>query len=135
MKYLAIDYGTKRVGIATSDDEGRMAFPLRVIPNGKKLTEVVAAICRDEHVGTIIVGESHDFQNKPNPVMRRIALFAEELRRKTGLPVKFMTEVYSSQEAARMTGTNTTNDASAAAIVLQSYLDRVNNLRGDTKDK
>ena len=124
MKYLAIDYGTKRVGIATSDDEGRMAFPFRVIPNNKKLIEAIAEICRRERIGTIIVGESYNFAGKPNLLMREIMPFAEELKKETGLPLEFMNEVYSSQEAARITGDNSENDAAAAALVLQSYLDR-----------
>ena len=126
MKYLGIDYGTKRVGLATSDDEGSMAFPLRIIPNSRTLVEDIAVICKAERIGTIVVGESHNFENKPNPIMRRITSFAEELRRETGLPVAFMPEIFSSKEAERVTGTNETNDASAAAIVLQSYLDRQN---------
>jgi len=126
MKYLAIDYGTKRVGIATSDDGGTMAFPLRVIPNSKKLVEDITEICRLERIGTIIMGKSHNFKNEPNPLMRDIIPFAEALKKKTGLPVLFMTEVFSSQEAARVTGENSGNDASAAALVLQSYLDRAN---------
>lgn len=129
MKYLCIDYGTKRVGIATSDDEGMMAFPLRVIPNGKKLLEAIGAICRAEHIGTIIVGKSHNFQNKPNPIMRDIAPFAQTLQRELGLPVEFMDEVLSSREAARITGENSENDSSAAALVLQSYLDKIKNKR------
>jgi putative Holliday junction resolvase len=124
MKYLAIDYGTKRVGIATSDDEGRMAFPFRVIPNNKKLIEAIAEICRGERIGTIVVGESHNFSGKPNPIMRSIVPFTEALKKETGLPLEFMNEVYSSQEAARITGDNSENDAAAAALVLQSYLDR-----------
>lgn len=126
MKYLAIDYGTKRVGIATSDDEGTMAFPLRVIPNSKKLVEDIATICRSERVEMVVVGESHNFQNKPNPLMRDIVPFVAALKKETGLSVLFMPEMLSSREAAHMTGTNRTNDASAAAIVLQSYLDREN---------
>ncbi|OGZ04901.1 MAG: hypothetical protein A3C93_03840 [Candidatus Lloydbacteria bacterium RIFCSPHIGHO2_02_FULL_54_17] len=135
MKYLCVDYGTKRVGIATSDSEGRMAFPLRVIPHTKILSETVASICRDEGVEVIVLGESRDFSGKPNPVMRKAALFAEELKKETGLSVELMPEVLSSREAARMTGTGKTNDASAAAIVLQSYLDKVNGLRGDLNNE
>lgn len=126
MKYLGIDYGTKRVGLATSDDEGSMAFPLRVIPNSKQLISDILELCKEEGVGAIVVGESHNFANKPNPLMLRITPFVEKLKHATGLPVSFMPEVLSSQEAARVTGTNETNDASAAAIVLQSYLDQTN---------
>jgi putative Holliday junction resolvase len=124
MKYLGIDYGTKRVGIATSDDEGRMAFPFRVLPNSKTLTTEIGDICRSEHIGTVVIGESHDFENKPNPIMREITHFVTAIKEETGLPVEFMTEVLSSREASRITGENSGNDSSAAAIVLQSYIDR-----------
>jgi len=126
MKYLGIDYGTKRVGVATSDDEGGMAFPFRVLSNTKTLVQDIGEICRKERIGTIVVGESHNFQGKPNPLMRAITPFAEALKKETGLPLVFMNEVFSSQEAARITGDNSKNDASAAALVLQSYLDRTN---------
>lgn len=126
MKYLAIDYGTKRVGIATSDDGGTMAFPLRVLLNSRSLAANIAKICRDEKIGTIVVGDSLNFHNKPNAIMKEIRPFAEALGRATGLPVVFMNEVLSSREAMHIQGDNAENDASAAAIVLQSYLDKVN---------
>ena len=83
MKYLTIDYGTKRVGIATSDDEGSMAFPLRVILNSKQLIFDIVAICNAEHIEKIIVGESHNFKNKPNPIMREIMPLVENLKKET----------------------------------------------------
>ncbi len=126
MKYLGIDYGTKRVGIATSDDEGRMAFPFRVIPNVRTLVDDVAAICVAERIDTIVMGESHNFQNQPNPLMKEILPFVEALKEHTTLPVVFMPEVLSSQEAMHLQGDNDQNDSSAAAIVLQSYIDSVN---------
>jgi putative Holliday junction resolvase len=134
MKYLGIDYGTKRVGIATSDDEGRMAFPFRVISNTRTLVEDVAMICTRERIDTIIMGESHNFQNQPNPLMKEILPFAEALKEHTMLPVVFMSEVLSSQEAMRLQGDNAQNDSSAAAIVLQSYLDKINPPRKESQD-
>jgi putative Holliday junction resolvase len=126
MKYLAIDYGTKRVGIATSDDGGTMAFPLRVLLNSRSLVAHIAKICRDEHINTVVVGDSLNFQNKPNKIMDEIRPFAEQLKEATLLPLVFMNEVLSSQEAMHLQGDNEKNDASAAAIVLQSYLDKIN---------
>ena len=126
MKYLGIDYGTKRVGIATSDDGGLMAFPLRVLLNSRSLPAHITKICKDEKVGTIVVGESLNFENKHNKIMQEINEFAEDLKNVSGLPVVFMNEVLSSREAMHMQGDNDQNDSSAAAIVLQSYLDKVN---------
>ncbi len=126
MKYLGIDYGTKRVGLATSDGGGVMAFPLCVIPNTKTLLQDIAAICRHEGIEKIILGESHNFQNLPNPLMKEILPFKELLEKETALVVEFMPEVLSSREAMHLQGDNDQNDASAAAIVLQSYLQKVN---------
>lgn len=134
MKYLGIDYGTKRVGLATSDDGGTMAFPLRVLLNSRSLVAHIAKICRDEHIDTIVMGDSLNFQNKPNKIMDEIRPFAEELKRATLLPLVFMNEVLSSQEAMHLQGDNVKNDASAAAIVLQSYLDKINPPKKETDD-
>lgn len=134
MKYLGIDYGTKRVGIATSDDGGQMAFPLRVLLNSRSLIAHIAKICRDEHIDTIVMGESLNFQNKHNVIMGEITPFAEELKRETGLPLVFMNEVLSSREAMHLQGDNSENDASAAAIVLQSYLDKINPPRPESQN-
>ncbi len=126
MKYLGIDYGTKRVGIATSDDSGRMAFPCCVLPNTKTLVEDIAALCAKERIQAIVVGDSRDNRNQANPIMSVVIPFSEELKRVTGLPLSFMNEAFSSREAMHVQGDNAHNDASAAAIVLQSFLDRVN---------
>ena len=66
------------------------------------------------------------FQNAHNPIMKEISIFTEAIKGVTKLPVEFMNEVLSSREAMHLQGDNDQNDASAAAIVLQSYLDRIN---------
>ena len=133
MRYLGIDYGTKRIGLATAEDGG-MAFPLRVIPNRPTLVLDVADICIKEGIGTIVMGNSLNFQNQPNALMKKINPFVEELKKATGLPVEFMNEALSSREAMHLQGDNAENDASAAAIVLQSYLDKVNPPREESQD-
>ena len=135
MKYLSIDYGTKRVGLATSDDGGVMAFPLRVLLNSRSLAAHIAKICRDERINVIVMGESLNFQNKHNSIMGEIIPFVGKLKNESGLPVVYMNEVLSSQEAMHLQGDNKENDSSAAAIVLQSYLDKINPKKADTEDE
>jgi putative Holliday junction resolvase len=129
MKYLGIDYGTKRVGIALSDREGLMAYPNVVLEANKNLADEVLNITKKEDVEVIVVGESNNFSGKPNPIMKRIHGFCAELSGKTTLSVVFEPEVLTSQEAKHIQGENDLHDASAAAVMLQSYLDRV---RGST---
>jgi putative Holliday junction resolvase len=133
MKYLGIDYGTKRVGLATAEDGG-MAFPLRVIPNRATLVLDVSDICIKEKIGTIVMGRSLNNNNEPNVLMKKITPFVEELKNTTGLPVVFMNEAFSSREAMHLQGDNSQNDASAACIVLQSYINSVNPSIGEVED-
>ena len=124
MKYLGIDYGTKRVGVAMSDEHARLAFPRMVMGNTKTFVDEIVAFIEKEHVEGIVLGESHDRNNIPNPIMKKIRVFADQLRARTSLPIFFVSEAYTSQEAKHIQGENAMHDASAAAIILQSFLDR-----------
>ena len=53
MRYLGIDYGSKRVGIAISDASGKIAFPREVLPNDKNLLTRIADLCAKEKVEAI----------------------------------------------------------------------------------
>lgn len=134
MRYLGIDFGSKRIGLALSDIEGRMAFPHAVFPNEPDVIFRIAELCTRENVQTIVLGESRDYQNRENPIMQKIHPFRDVLKEATDIPVEFFPEVLSSLEAMRTQGDNMHNDASAAAIVLQSYLDRINPKRADVDE-
>lgn len=122
MKYIGVDYGTKKVGIALSDESGRLAFPHSVVPNERAL-EAVANLSEAEGVEHVVLGESIDFSGAPNPVMAPIAAFEEALR-KRGLATHLEPEHYTTAEAGRTDERAETRDAQAAAIILQSFLDK-----------
>ena len=62
MRYLGIDYGKRRVGVAISDGDGRLAFPETVLANDKNLVENFKKICAENKVGVIVLGESRDLK-------------------------------------------------------------------------
>ena len=124
MRYLGIDYGTKRVGVAISDEAGEFALPFLVLPNDKKLLTAMTAICREKNIGTIVIGESKNFAGEDNPLQEKINQFKKELKQETGLPVELEPEFFTSAEAARLQGKNAKLDASAAALILKSFLDK-----------
>jgi len=124
MKIIGIDYGGKRVGVAISDDSGRMAFPVSVLENNGKLLENIKAIIKKEKVEKIVVGESKDFAGRSNKIMKEIEVFVGELEKQTNLEIILEPEFLSSHQAQSIHGKNEMHDASAAAIILQSYLDR-----------
>lgn len=125
MRYLGIDYGTKRVGLALSDDAGVMGFPHAVLTNDGRLLEEVAALIERERVEAIVMGESRNFSGEENPVAQEARAFAESLTQKTGRPVHYEPEMLTTQEARRdFEGIRTHGvvDSSAAALILTSFL-------------
>lgn len=124
MRYLGIDYGSKNVGLALSDEAGLMAFPLKTVKNSTFLLPEIKDVCKKEDVRAIIIGESLDYNGKENPIMKKIKPLAEKLKKETGLEVFFEPEFMTSVEAGRIQGENKKTDASAAALILKSYLDK-----------
>jgi putative Holliday junction resolvase len=127
MRHLGIDYGTKRVGLALSDEGGSMAFPYAVLPNTPELAAHIEMLVTDEDVGAVVIGTSHDLDGTPNPLERDITDFIIKLREHTAVSVARESEVFTSQEALRVQGKNEMTDASAAAIILNSYLTKQKN--------
>ncbi len=127
MRYLGIDYGEKRIGLALSDPEGRLAFPREIVPNGRNRMCRIVEVAEEEKVDEIVLGESLDSEGKPNEIMREINKFASELASRLSLPIRLEKEFFTSVEARRYRGSEERADASAAALILQRYLDRMNN--------
>jgi putative Holliday junction resolvase len=134
VKYLGIDYGTKKIGVAVSDDTGSLAFPLTTVKSGREALNAIAALAKGNAAGTVVVGESRNFKGEPNEVMEDIGQFKKDLAELTGLPVEFEREFFTSAQAARQFAPDGSRkempsqeklDASAAALILQGYLDRI----------
>ena len=123
MSYIGIDYGTRRVGIAVSDEGGVMAFPAEVVPEEKALEHILNLI-KEREATHIVLGESKDFKGADNPVMDKIRAFADELKEKSGIEVIFEPEFMTSAAAKNAGASEEMLDASAAAHILQSYLDK-----------
>jgi putative Holliday junction resolvase len=100
-KVLGIDYGARRVGVALSDDGHTFAFPKTVLANKDNLLQTLADMAAAEGAVSFVVGEGDNPAGGANTIERRIAIFAEALKVRTGLPVVCMNEAYSSAEARR----------------------------------
>lgn len=122
MKLMGIDYGSKRVGIALSDEEGRMAFPHSVLENDSTLLDTLEKLIRDGHVVRIIMGHSIDLNGTPNALQRDIEEMSTKLTLRTGLPVELHPEHFTTQEAKHIQGKTDKIDASAATLLLNSYI-------------
>lgn len=134
MKYLGIDYGSRRIGVAVSDESAMVAFPLGTVEAGKKALGEILNIAKENAVAVAVIGESRNLSGEKNPIMKDIERFAVLLQEHS-IAVEFEPELFTSAQAARQgrdkRGTLVENsgdtDASAAALILQSYLDRRKN--------
>lgn len=127
MRYLGIDYGKKRIGLAISDGSGTLAFPFAQLPagNSQLATETIADVVKKNDVKAIIIGIPLTFGGKESAQAKEIRQFAGKLANKVELPIGFENEMLTTKIASRK-GDSKHIDASSAAIILQSYLDKEN---------
>lgn len=124
MRYLGIDYGSKRVGTALSDDAGMMAFPHEVYPNDNELVATIERLITEKEVGAVVIGHSLGRDGEPNKVHAQVESFMTELTLQLPIPIHLEPEQYTTQEAVRFQGKTDKTDAAAASIILNSYLTR-----------
>ena len=126
---LGIDYGEKKIGLAES--EGMLAAPLGVIKidDQESALGTIKKICQEKNIQEIVIGLP--LNERDTTGMRRIKEFGEKLGCKIGLPIFFQDETMSSDEArqkmieaGKKMKARRTDDAFAAAIILQEYLDK-----------
>lgn len=123
-KVLALDYGTKRIGVASGDLEHKIAFPRDVILNKGDVASRIADLCKELDVVLVVVGWPLQMQEERsvNPIMPELKRFVERLE-KMGLKIQLLDERLSSFEAKELTGESRNVDAHAAQIILQRYFD------------
>jgi putative Holliday junction resolvase len=133
-RILAIDYGTKRTGLAVGDEETRLASPFGAIATTGRagLVEAIAKVIEGEEIGQVVVGLPLNMDGTAGPMVEAAMALAEALRQRTGVPVELFDERLTSHAAEGLfVGTEFTKkqrkrrvDSLAAMILLQSYLDR-----------
>ena len=126
-RILAVDFGEKRIGLATADAPGGLATPRRTVPrtNDGAAAGEIARFCREEEVGTILVGVPRSPEGEESAIAPRIRSFADKLASATGLPVLLHEETLTSDEAARRLRGRRSRagiDAEAAAVLLEDWL-------------
>jgi putative holliday junction resolvase len=133
MRILAIDHGSKRMGIAVSDELKVIAQPLEFIPAEPfgALVERLKQIVRDKDVELILVGMPRNMDGSYGPAAVKVQEFVTALKDNIAVPIKFWDERLTSAMANRLLIQGNVRreqrkekvDKMAAAILLQSYLD------------
>jgi len=133
MRFLGIDYGTRRVGLAFGDELG-VATPLPALTDaepGKRWSEL-AAVIRQRRISELVLGYPLNMDGSAGFKAKEVDAFAERLRTHFGLPVHLVDERLTSHVAAagmnqkdlRAIRSSGIVDSRSAAIILQDYLDQ-----------
>ncbi len=135
MKYLGIDYGSKRVGLAISDSYGKVAMPYKIIENNDNLLDEILKIIDKEKIDEIVIGKSKNLNNKDNLIQKEIDEFIFKIEKK--IKVNQINEIYTSSESKLgiLKGLRRTDkksrkvkkefhiDDKAASMILKTFLD------------
>jgi putative Holliday junction resolvase len=130
-RWLGLDIGEKRIGVAISDETRTLARPLLTIQRASKKDDFarLGAVCAEHQIDRIIAGLPKTLRNEEGPQARRIRRYVDELRAAVNIPVEFWDERFSSVDAAERLAASSRKargkgaiDSAAAAIILQEYL-------------
>lgn len=134
-RILALDHGTKRIGVAISDETRMIAQPLEFIPAEppEGVFERLRAILSEKPAELILIGMPRNMDGSYGPAAEKVRAFVEQLKAVVDLPVRTWDERLTSAQANRVLVQGNVRrdqrkekvDAVAAAILLQSYLDAV----------
>jgi putative holliday junction resolvase len=134
---VALDFGLKRIGIASGDTLTRCAHPRSTVTNGPQGPDwhAIERVLADTRPARIAVGEPYNADGSTSPLTETARRFAVDLGRRSGLPVDLVDERHSSQEAearlrdARASGERKRRvqradvDAAAAAVILERWFE------------
>jgi putative Holliday junction resolvase len=132
MRYLAIDYGTKRTGLAICDPAETIVSPLAVLEGQKELLKKIADVAKANGVEAIVLGLPLNMDDSEGPQAKLVLNFADQLKEHLDIPIHFQDERLSSFGAedklapAEFTRAKKRKrlDAIAAAEILEAFLER-----------
>ncbi len=124
-KYLGVDWGGARIGLAIGDSTTKLAVPFRVVGS----LDDILPIIKDEAIDVVVVGQPLSMQDVKSKMSDGFLNFLNLLKNKVDIPIKEIDERLSSKQADKLFGdkkTKAPRDAVAAMLILQTYLDQLN---------
>ncbi len=132
MKYLGIDFGLRKIGIASGDDETHLAFPIGNIDGGAGAIAVIIEAAKREGANEFVVGLPIPDVHQTESQLELTKQFVRDLQAASNIAVHVVDEQFSSAEARRLQekwkmengkSSDMPEDALAATIILQAFLD------------
>lgn len=126
IKYLGIDWGEKRIGLSVGDSETKLATPLKIVSS----IEEVIGIIEEEEIDILVVGLPVKMDEKQSSSSVGAMEFIDKLKSLSDVLIDTVDERLTSRAADALEGdkkTKADRDATAAMLILQTYLDRSEN--------
>jgi len=123
MRFLGIDHGDKKIGLALGENEANFALPYKIIKT-KVFFQEIKEIIKEEDIEEIVLGLPKNLNNEETQQTQKVYDFLNELRKIINLPIHLEDERMTSRQAKNLMIDKKDEDASAAAIILESYLKR-----------
>jgi putative Holliday junction resolvase len=123
MRWLGVDPGTVRVGIAICDEDERVAVPIEIVP-ASVAVPALRTIARREQAGGIVIGLPVSLDGVERVSAERARKLGERVRRVLGLPVEYEDERFTTFAVESVAGRERPSDDLAAAMLLQQFIDR-----------
>ena len=121
LSFLAFDFGTRRIGVATGNSLTRTATPLTTVTvEGEARMAAIAALIAEWRPAALVVGVPRHPDGAAHVNTERARRFGRELRARFSLPVHEVDERYTTTDARRAGAVDL--DAAAAAIILEQHL-------------
>lgn len=123
MKYLGIDWGEARIGLAIGDDEVKIASPYSVV----SALEEIIKIIKEEEIDCLVIGKPVSLVDPNFPISKKFEKFVNYLKENAGVEIEFLDERLSSKAADALAGdkkTKASRDEIAAMLILQQFLDQ-----------
>jgi len=127
MRYLGIDYGAKKIGLAIA--ETKIASPFKVIENGSNLIANLSQVIKDENIDKVVVGLPKGLQGVKSKQYEVVAGFINKLKNEIDVEIITQDEKLTSSFAQKLLKglkNKKEDDDVAAMLILQSYLDEKN---------
>ncbi|GBU22199.1 Holliday junction resolvase-like protein [Fibrobacteres bacterium R8-0-B4] len=135
MKLMGIDYGRRRIGIAVSDEDGRLARSVGIVD--RKLhpdyIDELTRIITEEKPAAIIFGLPLSVDDEETVMSKEVRVFAATIEQRVNLPVHFIDESFTSKKASelmmhrkkKVRRDKSLSDRIASCLILQEYIDKV----------
>jgi putative holliday junction resolvase len=137
MRYLSIDFGLKRIGLAVSNPAGTMVFPLKTIVRGTRqaMFDELVRLIHEENIDAIVLGIPLGVQEEKNLTSRQVVNFKKSLERRVDIPVHTVNEAFTTSEAKVIIKKHKTRegkdkkslDQVAAMLILETFLNQRGN--------